>query len=1010
MEITSGVCVPVALAKTLRRWRRGVVTALAIWSMSLAWVATAGVLVSSDAQVQSSSPAAALRDGVLVVLVLLFACSLVMLGRERRRRVGAEQELAVERDFHTSLLDMLPFPVSIGDEQGRYVHVNAATGRLFGLAPEQMLGRTQQECLSVSGSKGFLVPDAGSLRQRNEQYGGVRIDFTGPDGVVHNGLHWLQPFAGRPGRNAGVIGTVIDITDAIEAEREAQEAKSQLGDVTRNLPAIVFQMHRSADGTLSYPYVGGNLGMLPDATLTFLGPNPARIDEYIYKDDAALLGSAIAESARSLQPLAEEFRLGNSNERWLKVHAVPRRERDGSILWNGYWIDITDERRRRDELAAARDEAEAAGHARERFLALMSHEIRTPMSGVLGLIEILAQEDLHGKQVATVGMIHESAKALLQILDDILDYSKIQAGKLQIEDEPFDLRDICDLTLGLLANRAHDKGLALRSRIAADIAAKVRGDGARLRQILLNIVGNAIKFTQRGSVCLSVDVETDFTDRQCIAISIRDTGIGIDAEAIRTLFSPFVQAETSTSRRFGGTGLGLAICRALATRMGGTLELASEPGQGTTVTIRLTLAVESRKPEDTALAGVRAAVLLDEAPLTRDVCDGLLALGVQPLMTDVTKVGGREAASGCEIALLEEGAYLPPSLSNIPTVHVTGRPIATGYEFSNDHVSVSVNPLSIRALRAACRAALGYPADGRGDSRLDDVGHNRLAAAPRTPEQAEADQALILVADDNLINRTLIQGQLQTLGCTCIAVANGAEALAAYRKNRYALLITDFNMPEMDGYGLTQAIRGIEHTDASRGRLPIVGITASTEDVEYRRGLDAGMDDWLCKPVQLETLGSCLRKWAPGCFPVDAGASMADAKIEAEAGQSDARSRGQIHATGNELPQLDLTALRRMAGSEEALQNMLASFTGSVVGEIGDLRALLDTGNIQGLRRWTHKMTGSALALQYEPLLVALSEFRGALTGDQGPALQQAGEALIERLDGIAHVMAQSTG
>jgi len=749
--------------------------------------------------------------GFPLALCLLIACLLMMLSRERRRRVRAEQERALERDFHASLLDMLPFPVSLGDEQDRYIHVNAAMGRLFGLAPEQMLGRTQQECLSISASKGSLVPDTGSLRQRNAQYGGIRIDFTGSDGVVHNGLHWHQPFAGRPGRNGGVIGAVIDITDAIEAQRQAQEARSRLDEVTRSLPAIVFQMHQAADGTLHYPYLGGNLGMLPDATLALLGPEHTRIDEYICKDDVHAVTSAIAESARTLQPLAAEFRLSDSNGHWLRVHAVPRHETDCSVLWNGYWIDVTDERRRRDELAAARDEAEAAGLAKERFLALMSHEIRTPMSGVLGLIEILAQDDLHGRQMATVGMIHDSAKALLQILDDILDYSKIQAGKLHIEDEPFDLRDVCDLTLGLLANKAHGKGLVLRCSIGADVAVRLRGDGARLRQILLNIVGNAIKFTQRGSVSLGACVEADFGDRQSIAISIRDTGIGIDADAARTLFSPFVQADTSTASRFGGTGLGLAICRALATRMGGTLELASEPGQGTTVTLCLTLAVESREPEDRLLAGVRAAVLMREASPVRDVRDGLLALGIHPLMAD--PANERELANACDIALLEEGAFWPPLLRNVPAVCVTERPIATGYELRNEHVSVSINPLSVRALRFACRAALGHPAH---DGRTGDAVQGQSAGALRTPEQAEADQALVLVAEDNLINRTLIEGQLQALGCTCVAVADGMQALAAYRKNQYAILITDFNMPGMDGYGLAQAIRG----NRTYGRWP----------------------------------------------------------------------------------------------------------------------------------------------------------------------------------------------
>jgi two-component system sensor histidine kinase EvgS len=268
-------------------------------------------------------------------------------------------------------------------------------------------------------------------------------------------------------------------------------------------------------------------------------------------------------------------------------------------------------------LAAARDAAEAASRAKDDFLAMMSHEIRTPMNGVLGLVEVFENTPLNPDQSQMLGMIQDSASALLQILDDLLDYSKIEAGRLTIESMPIDIRKLVDSAVGLLAGRAHEKGLRVRVDVAPGIAASLRGDSVRLRQVLFNLLSNAIKFTMKGEVALAMNLVNTDCGVQTIELSVEDTGIGIADDVQARLFEPFVQAESSTTRRFGGTGLGLTICRKLVALMGGTLDLKSRLGSGTTMTVRLKMPVETFNYQIDGLRGKHGIIAIDDSRVAR---------------------------------------------------------------------------------------------------------------------------------------------------------------------------------------------------------------------------------------------------------------------------------------------------------------------------------------------------------------------------------------------------------
>ncbi|MEN5220146.1 transporter substrate-binding domain-containing protein [Stenotrophomonas sp. TWI602] len=372
-----------------------------------------------------------------------------------------------------------------------------------------------------------------------------------------------------------------------------RRAEQRLADVTDNLPAIVYQGRRERDGRLSLPYIAGDTEALFGLTAAEAMADESALMARIDERDRASVRQAMESAARDFAPLDMEFRTRPSGMlRWVRSRALPYDAEDGVLLWSGYWIDVTDARAQADALALAKAAAERATAAKSEFLATMSHEIRTPMSGVLGMVEVLSHTSLDGEQRRIISVIEDSAQMLRQILDDLLDYSKIEAGALSLQPHPVALRALLGNVQQLLAPQAVAKGLDLQIQIDDALAAMHLIDGMRLRQIAFNLLSNAIKFTRAGEVGIALavlDGEADGAQR--LRLTVRDTGIGISPEQRERLFAPFVQADAATSRQYGGTGLGLSICQRLVAMMHGTLTLHSVPGEGTRVEVLLTVPV-----------------------------------------------------------------------------------------------------------------------------------------------------------------------------------------------------------------------------------------------------------------------------------------------------------------------------------------------------------------------------------------------------------------------------------
>lgn len=937
--------------------------------------------------------------GIASVLLVTLRAYL-LLQREVRRRKETERELALQLNFQETMMKMVPYPLVAQDLQGRYIAVNGAYERACGLSREAVIGRSTMEVHTWGEANSRVLADMTRDLLRGGDMAQVELQFESRAGDVRHGLFWTSICRGNDGEPVCVLGTMVDITNIRRAEMRARDTERRLFDVTRSLPAVVFQLRRTSDGAYSFPYIGGDAKLLLGHGNGVAGSRDHVDFDRIHEQDRPFVIAELERSARLETPVLIEFRMRcHSNVKWARAELVPRREADASVVWSGYWVDASIEHARAEELARARDAAEAASRAKDDFFAMMSHEIRTPMNGVLGLVEVLERTPLNADQGEMLGMIHESAGALLQILDDLLDYSKIDAGRLTIEAEPIDLRELVDNAVGLLAGRAHEKGLKVRVNIASDVAATLRGDSVRLRQVLFNLLGNAIKFTPEGQVDVSVALLAQTGDVQTIEMVVEDTGIGIAADVQAKLFEPFVQAESSTTRRFGGTGLGLTICRKLIELMNGSLTLDSELNRGTRMTVRLSMPVETQRYSVSGLRGKRCLVATNDARVGQALVDFGKALGLElrRVPADFAQLRCRAALSGVDLLFVSEDVVLPANVTGkVRVISLTEKPKPTGYRILEDNVRLSINPISWRGLGAACAAAMtglqSAPAPSVGVPRT----HESITAPPDR-ERAIASGRLILVAEDHPVNQELIRHQLALLGFACDVANDGAEALAALEHTSYGCLITDCHMPNVSGYELTRRIREREREQGRSDRLPILGITANTAPEDLSLCREAGMDDNLVKPTRLATLREYLSRW----FGTDSAwqAAPADNADTEEATDSSA-------AGASAFVPVDLNQMTQLWGSESTVKALLDSFVSSVREDIQALSLLLEDADTLRVREWLHRVAGAASVLQYPPLISMLDEYRRDISGAP-ERVRHNGLAVIDKcnamLDGIEH-------
>lgn len=783
---------------------------------------------------------------------------------ERRHAEAAKN--ASDRRY-SELVESLPDLIWSIDLQGRFTFVNApALDAIFGYRPEEWLGRSFVEFLPP-GEDVKLLP----LFQRllaGETLHQIDGAFLHKDGTLKHMSISGAPNFDEQGAVSSLGGTSRDITEQTQAEERIAANELLLRTILDVLPQRVFWKD------LAGKYLGCNRVFLEDTGQTSVVgltdyEMPWKPEEMRYyrecDDRVTTLDSPELDIIETQKNAAGE-------DIWLLTNKMPMKDTHGTVVGvMGTYQDISRLKQIERELVKARNDAEAANQAKSEFLANMSHEIRTPMNGVIGLTELALATVLSSEQREYLNGIATSGHALLQVINDILDFSKIEAGKFAIDEVDFDLTAAVEMAVETMALRAHEKGLELVCDIHADVPDGLIGDPARLRQVLINLVGNAVKFTSQGEVAVNVEAEKVTDETVCLAFSVTDTGVGIPADKQQSIFEAFTQADGSTTRSYGGTGLGLTISTKLVQMMGGRLQMESEPEKGSRFYFSIPFGrtnMENGKSrfnlEHTELVGLRVLIVDDNATNRQTLVRTLARRGVVAAGADSGKnalVCLRDAlAQGTPFQLILLDVQMPEMdgftlLSQIRREPELDRPAILmlssterGKEIARARAlgasAYLVKPAIWNKLHNAMNEALAF---------VDEKKPNSEQVAPRQLTSETIFTCLrILIAEDNAVNQLFAMRTLERAGHEAVVVNNGEQALERLERDHFDVVLMDVQMPIMDGYQATARIRELER--GTNIHQPIIAMTAHAMRGDREHCLEMGMDGYVSKPFQSHEL------------------------------------------------------------------------------------------------------------------------------------------------------------
>jgi PAS domain S-box-containing protein len=893
----------------------------------------------------------------------------VGVGADLTERRGAEARFR-------SLLEAAPDAMVIVDREGGIVLVNARTESLFGYSREELLGQPLEQLVpEVSRSRHKTYRARYFVRPHPRAMGsGMQLSARRKDGAEFPIEVSLSPIETPEGTL--VLSAVRDISDRRAADAELRRLRDALEHAVEGV-ARLDDRGRFMEVNTVY---AASLERLPDELFGHSW------SVAFHPEDHGAISDALARLAREEKVELEARALRASGSDFhTRVTIIAGKGFAGS-----YWFckDITAQKHAEQELVRAKEAAEGAMRARSDFLARMSHEIRTPMNGIIGMTDLVLRTRLDMEQRDYLETSRRSAEGLLRIINDILDFSKIDAGQLRLNPVPFRLRDCLGSALKGLALRAHTKGLELLLDVAPDVPDGVVGDDQRLQQVVVNLAGNSIKFTERGEVAIAVVVAARSAGQVLLRFRVTDTGIGISADKQKVIFDAFSQADEGTTRRYGGTGLGLAIVTQLVELMGGDVRVESTPGEGSTFSFELPFATAPGilPPEPVPLRDL-PVLIVDDHARGRDVVVelfrawrtapvGVPGSGAVEALRDAAARGGPFRLVVLDsLVQPDDCARILPALRSaggdlLPVVLLT-RAGQTPSDIFGGVAARLTKPVIASTLLETVEALFSSDTD-------------RAVASPHIP--AVRAPLRILLAEDNAVNRKVATALLERAGHTLLAVENGQAAVDAATREPFDVVLMDVQMPEMDGLTATQRIRVAEQ---GARHVPIIALTAQAMRGDRERCLSAGMDGYVTKPFDQELLFAEIERLLPSGAPA--------AEVRATPATK----------TGAEVPFNRARVLRSLGGDEGLLREILQLFSSEAALMLHAVREACDRGQSEAIRQTAHKLRGALLniAADEAAAVAATLEEQGRAGDTAGaragyPNLASGVEQLIEAIRG----------
>jgi two-component system, sensor histidine kinase and response regulator len=848
-------------------------------------------------------------------------------------------------EFFSSLLDLVNDLVwSTSLDGKRLLYLNDASGIIYGRPVEELVRHRSLwiDCVHDE-DRNLLIENFQKILEAKQIDQQFRI--VQPNGKVRwlqGSLRLIQDRKGKPLRIGGIAK---DVTRRVTTEQELDEAKAIYQSLVESLPINVFRKDRE--------------GKIVFGNKRYCDALNQKLDELIGKTDEDLFSRELADKyvrddkwvLQTGLPFhdIEEHPGPEGSKSFVEVLKAPVRDSQGKRIGiQGMFWDVTTRIQAENALREAKDLAEAASRSKSDFLANMSHEIRTPMNAILGMTELVLETSLTSSQREYLTMVQASGEALLSLLNDILDFSKIEAGKLEFDNDSFDLRDSLSDAMRTLATKAFRKKLELAINIHPDVAKRVITDAGRLRQVIMNLVGNAIKFTDEGEIVLSVQCLGKNEDEATLRFHVKDTGIGISPAKIDRIFAEFEQADTSTTRQFGGTGLGLAISRRIVELMGGTLQVKSELGVGSNFFFDVTLPIDHEEfqiADQVADVSDIVVLVVDDNQTNRQILDVMLnGWGMKPIVCD-SAVEAFEVLRQSQLA----GEPIQLVLSDVNMPDNDGFELVEWIRSKEEIANTKVIMLTSGSRPGDFEAKRGLKIDAHlmkpvkqsdlfnaiGDA-LNVSEHTRARRSQFEEVKQQIGPLKILLAEDNLVNQRLAIGLLEKFGHNVTVAINGAEAVEKYREGSFDVVLMDVQMPEMDGFEATAAIREIENQN--QRRTPIIAMTAHAMVGDRQRCLDAGMDDYISKPIRVPALISAI------------------SGLEVSSADTDQSQ----DFTSNSSFLVDWSmALETVGGDRNLLKDLINIFIAESDKMLNDISKAIQSRNAKELRRAAHAVKGA---------------------------------------------------